>query len=57
MCKRQVLAGHYYRAMQKPGVEPITEASDHVEPVGVVTAGGARYESAISNCGYRNHAH
>jgi len=43
--------------MQKPGVEPITEASDHVEPVGVVTAGGARYESAISNCGHRNHAH
>jgi cation diffusion facilitator CzcD-associated flavoprotein CzcO len=44
MCKRQVLAGHYYQAMQKPGVHLVTEAIDHVEPRGVVTADGTLYE-------------
>ena len=40
MCKRQILAGHYYEAIQKPGVQVVSEAIDHVEPNGVVTADG-----------------
>jgi hypothetical protein len=30
----------FYRAMQKPGVHLVTDAIDHVEPRGVVTADG-----------------
>ena len=37
-------AGHYYQAIQKPGVELVTEAIDHVEPRGVVTADGTLHE-------------
>jgi cation diffusion facilitator CzcD-associated flavoprotein CzcO len=44
MCKRLVFAGNYYRAVKKPGVEVITEAIDHVEPRGVVTADGTLHE-------------
>jgi cation diffusion facilitator CzcD-associated flavoprotein CzcO len=44
MCKRQVLAGHYYQAFQKPGVQLIDDAIDHVEPAGVVTADGTLHE-------------
>src|SRR6478752_205409 len=44
MCKRQVLAGHYYQAVQKPGVHLVSEAIDHVEPAGVVTADGTLHE-------------
>ena len=44
MCKRQVMAGHYYQALQKPGVRLVSEAIDHVEPTGVVTADGTLHE-------------
>ncbi|MGH3560791.1 MAG: flavin-containing monooxygenase, partial [Mycobacterium sp.] len=44
MCKRQVLAGHFYRSVQRPGVEVVTEPIDHIEPRGVVTADGALHE-------------
>ncbi|BBY42262.1 flavin-containing monooxygenase [Mycolicibacterium celeriflavum] len=44
MCKRIVLSGHYYQSIQKPGVHLVTEAIDHIEPGGVVTADGARHE-------------
>ena len=44
MCKRQVLAGHYYQAIQKPGVHLVDQAIDHVEPRGVVTADGTLHE-------------
>ncbi|WP_156687860.1 flavin-containing monooxygenase [Mycobacterium sp. Marseille-P9652] len=44
MCKRQVMAGHFYRSVQQPGVEVITDAIDHIEPRGVVTADGALHE-------------
>jgi cation diffusion facilitator CzcD-associated flavoprotein CzcO len=37
MCKRQVLASRYYRAIQSPGVELVTDSIDHVEGAGVVT--------------------
>jgi cation diffusion facilitator CzcD-associated flavoprotein CzcO len=44
MCKRQVMAGHYYGAIQKPGVDLVSEAIDHVEPKGVVTTDGTLHE-------------
>jgi len=44
MCKRQVFSSGYYRAVQKPGVEVITDRIDHVEPRGVVTADGKLHE-------------
>jgi cation diffusion facilitator CzcD-associated flavoprotein CzcO len=44
MCKRQVLASHYYQSLQKPNVNLVSEAIDHVEPRGVVTADGTLHE-------------
>lgn len=44
MCKRQIMAGHFYRSVQKPGVEVITDPIDHIEPRGIVTADGALHE-------------
>jgi cation diffusion facilitator CzcD-associated flavoprotein CzcO len=44
MCKRQVLSMGYYRAIQKPGVRPDTDAIARVEPEGVVTADGTLHE-------------
>jgi cation diffusion facilitator CzcD-associated flavoprotein CzcO len=44
MCKRIILAGHYYRSIQQPGVHLVTEPIDHVEPRGVVTADGVLHE-------------
>lgn len=44
MCKRQVLAGRFYRSVQQPGVELITDPIDHIEPRGVVTADGTLHE-------------
>jgi cation diffusion facilitator CzcD-associated flavoprotein CzcO len=44
MCKRQVAAWNYYQAIQKPGVHLVTDAIDHVEPNGVVTADGTLHE-------------
>lgn len=44
MCKRQVLAGRYYQAIQKPAVHLVADAIDHVEPRGVVTVDGTLHE-------------
>ncbi len=44
MCKRLVMAGHFYRSVQQPGVEVITDPIDHIEPCGVVTADGELHE-------------
>lgn len=44
MCKRLIFAGHFYRSVQQPGVEVVTEAIDHIEPRGVVTADGTLHE-------------
>ncbi|MCV7330952.1 flavin-containing monooxygenase [Mycobacterium cookii] len=44
MCKRLIFAGHFYRSVQQPGVEVITDAIDHIEPRGVVTADGTLHE-------------
>jgi cation diffusion facilitator CzcD-associated flavoprotein CzcO len=44
MCKRMIFAGHFYRSVQKPGVEVVTDAIDHVEPRGVVTSDGVVHD-------------
>jgi cation diffusion facilitator CzcD-associated flavoprotein CzcO len=44
MCKRQIMAGHFYRSVQQPGVEVIIDAIDHIEPGGVVTSDGTLHE-------------
>ena len=44
MCKRIVAAGHYYQSVQKPGVQVVDDAIDHIEPAGVVTADGTLHE-------------
>lgn len=44
MCKRLAMSSHYYRAIQKPGVELVTAAIDHVEAGGVVTTDGVLHE-------------
>ncbi len=44
MCKRQVLAGHYYQAVQKTGVEVVTDSINQVEARGLVTADGNLHE-------------
>lgn len=44
MCKRQIMAWGFYRAVQQPGVEVVSEAIDHIEPLGVVTTDGVLHE-------------
>jgi cation diffusion facilitator CzcD-associated flavoprotein CzcO len=44
MCKRLVISGRYYRSIQKPGVDVVTDAIDHIDPRGVVTADGTLHE-------------
>lgn len=44
LCKRLIAAGHFYRAVQKPGVHLVTESIERIEPRGVVTADGALHE-------------
>jgi len=44
MCKRLVMSAGFYPAMQKPNVRLVTDAIEHVEPAGVVTADGALHE-------------
>lgn len=39
-CKRLVMSGTFYEAVQKPGVEVVTDAIDHIEAGGVVTRDG-----------------
>ncbi len=44
MCKRLIISGHYYRSIQKPGVEVVNDAIDHIEPRGVVTTDNTLHE-------------
>jgi cation diffusion facilitator CzcD-associated flavoprotein CzcO len=43
-CKRLVASAGYYRAVQRPDVDVVTTAIDHVEPRGVVTTDGVLHE-------------
>ena len=44
MCRRLILAPHYYRAIQQPGVDVVTTGIDHIEPRGVVITDGQLHE-------------
>jgi cation diffusion facilitator CzcD-associated flavoprotein CzcO len=44
MCRRLIISGRFYRAMQRPDVELVTESIDHVAPDGIVTADGRLHE-------------
>ena len=43
-CKRLIVSGHFYQAIQKPNAELVNEAIDRVEPGGVRTADGRLHE-------------
>lgn len=43
-CKRLVFSDGFYDAIQKPGVEVITDAIERIEPEGLRTADGALHE-------------
>jgi cation diffusion facilitator CzcD-associated flavoprotein CzcO len=43
-CKRLVMSPTFYEAVQDPTVEVVTEAIDHIEPRGIVTADGRLHE-------------
>ena len=44
MCKRLIFAGHYYRSVQRPGVNVITAGIERIEPGGVRTDDGVLHE-------------
>jgi cation diffusion facilitator CzcD-associated flavoprotein CzcO len=44
MCKRLVMSGGFYRAMQRDDVELVTAAIERVEPRGIVTGDGVLHE-------------
>ena len=43
-CKRLVMSGTFYEAVQKPGVEVVTDPIDRIEAKGVVTTDGVLHE-------------
>ncbi|MGH3635096.1 flavin-containing monooxygenase [Mycobacterium sp.] len=47
MCKRLVISGGFYRAMQRDDVELVTAAIDHVESRGIVTTDGVLHEADV----------
>ncbi|ORV84886.1 monooxygenase [Mycobacterium interjectum] len=58
MCKRLVVSGGFYRAIQRDDVELVTAGIDHVEPRGVVTDDGALHEAdvIVACTGFDTHA-
>jgi cation diffusion facilitator CzcD-associated flavoprotein CzcO len=44
MCRRLILSAGFYRAMQRDNVDLVTDAIDHIEPRGIVTADGVLHE-------------
>jgi cation diffusion facilitator CzcD-associated flavoprotein CzcO len=44
LCKRQVLSGSYFRAIQRPDVEVVTDKIDHVDRTGIVTLDGRHHD-------------
>jgi len=56
-CKRIVLSGQFYQAIQMPHAEVIVEAIDHVAPKGIVTRDGKLHEVDILvlATGYKAH--
>ena len=57
LCKRQVVSGTYYRALQRPNAELVTDAIERVTPTGIVTADGTEHEVdvIVLATGFRAH--
>ena len=58
MCKRLVVSGRFYRAMQRDDVELVTDPIERVEPAGVRTRNGALHEIdvLVLATGFDSHA-
>lgn len=46
-CKRLVMSGRYYRAVQRPGVRLVSQRIARVEPTGVVSEDGTLHEADV----------
>lgn len=59
LCRRIIFGNEYFSAIQKPGVEVITEGIDHIEPRGVVTVDGELHELdvLVQATGFDAHAY
>lgn len=59
MCKRLVMSGGYYRAMQQPNVELIGDRIDRIEEKGIVTQDGRLHEVdvIVLATGFDGHAY
>jgi cation diffusion facilitator CzcD-associated flavoprotein CzcO len=55
-CKRLVVSGTFYDAVQRPGVEVITERIERIEADGVRTADGVLHELDVLICATGFHA-
>ncbi|WAC93712.1 flavin-containing monooxygenase [Mycobacterium sp. Aquia_213] len=44
MCKRLAMSGRFYRSVQHPTVDVVTDRIDHIEPRGIVTVDGTLHE-------------
>jgi len=57
-CKRLVISGTFYDAVQKPAVDLVTEGIDHIEERGVVTTDGELHEVdvLVYATGFKAHA-
>jgi cation diffusion facilitator CzcD-associated flavoprotein CzcO len=58
-CKRLVMSGTFYEAVQKPGVDVVTEAIERIEPDGVRTKDGALHalDMLVFATGFDAHAY
>jgi len=59
MCKRLISSGSFYRAVQKPHVDVVTEAIERIEPTGIVTRDGRLHELdvLVLATGFDSHAY
>jgi cation diffusion facilitator CzcD-associated flavoprotein CzcO len=59
MCKRLVASWDFYRVVQQPNVDVVTEAIERVEPGGIVTADGRVHEVdvLVLATGFDSHAY
>lgn len=58
MCRRLVISGGFYRAMQRPNVTLVDTGIDHVDPRGIVTVDGMLHEldAIVLATGFDAHA-
>lgn len=58
-CKRLVMSGGFYRAVQRRNVEVVTTPIDHVEARGIVTADGQLHQAdvVVLATGFDSHAY